>query len=75
MLQEYCSNKQGAGSFPGSSHALTSPSLGKMRFGRLLLLLPVICVISARSIETLFFKRTVGNISVERVIGDLFQNS
>eukprot|EP00095_Tigriopus_kingsejongensis_P001458 maker-scaffold288_size220435-snap-gene-0.8 protein:Tk01458 transcript:maker-scaffold288_size220435-snap-gene-0.8-mRNA-1 annotation:"hypothetical protein D910_01375" len=53
MLQEYCQSK---------------PNLpnGKVRFGRLLLVLPALQAISARTVEMLFFKKTVGNIAMER---------
>ena len=54
----------------GSSSAVAA---SKVRFGRLLLLLPGLNSISARSVEALFFRKTVGNIAVEKVIGDLFQ--
>ena len=45
----------------------------KARFGKLLLILPSLNSISPRTIETLFFRKTVGNIKVEKVIADLFQ--
>lgn len=73
MLQEYCQSK--AASSPGvqmgSSSAAAAAS--KVRFGRLLLLLPGLNSIFASSVEALFFRKTVGNIAVEKVIGDLFQ--
>ena len=59
LPQEYCLAKP--------------PTANKVRFGRLLLLLPSIYKYSQRSLETLFFKRTLGNISVERLIVDLSQ--
>lgn len=55
----------------GSSSAAAAAS--KVRFGRLLLLLPGLNSIFASSVEALFFRKTVGNIAVEKVIGDLFQ--
>ena len=48
-------------------------SNSKARFGKLLLILPTLNGISPRTIETLFFRKTVGNIKVEKVIADLFQ--
>ena len=48
-------------------------SNAKARFGKLLLILPSLNSISSRTIETLFFRKTVGNIKVEKVIADLFQ--
>ena len=62
---------------PSSSESITtrdnpSPS-SKARFGKLLLILTSLNSISPRAIETLFFRKTVGNIKVEKVIADLFQ--
>lgn len=62
---------------PSSSESITgrdnpSPS-SKARFGKLLLILPSLNSISPRALETLFFRKTVGNIKVEKVIADLFQ--
>ena len=62
---------------PLSSESITtkdnpSPS-SKARFGKLLLILTSLNSISPRAIETLFFRKTVGNIKVEKVIADLFQ--
>lgn len=42
------------------------------RFGRLLLLLPIIRAISNAFIEKLFFKDTIGNIPIERILGDMY---
>ena len=50
-------------------------SNNKARFGKLLLILPSLNSISPRTIETLFFRKTVGNIKVEKVIADLFQGT
>ena len=74
MLQEYCQSKatsSSSGLHAGSSSAVAAAS--KVRFGRLLLLLPGLNSIAAKSVEALFFRKTVGNIAVEKVIGDLFQ--
>ena len=61
MLQEYC---------------LAKPvSANKVRFGRLLLVLPSVNKFSKQTIETLFFKRTLGNIGVDRLVADLAQVS
>ena len=62
---------------PSASESITardnpSPS-SKARFGKLLLILPSLNSISPRAIETLFFRKTVGNVKVEKVIADLFQ--
>ncbi len=43
------------------------------RFGKLLLLLPSLKAISGRSIEELFFKKTIGAIPIERIICDMYK--
>ena len=64
-------------SLPHTSSIRSSPNRDnsnyKARFGKLLLILPTLNSISPRTIETLFFRKTVGNIKVEKVIADLFQ--
>ena len=57
----------------GSTNGENLNSSHKARFGKLLLILPSLNSISPRTIETLFFRKTVGNIKVEKVIADLFQ--
>ena len=57
----------------GSANGESLNSNHKARFGKLLLVLPSLNSISPRAIETLFFRKTVGNIKVEKVIADLFQ--
>ncbi|XP_028969076.1 photoreceptor-specific nuclear receptor-like [Galendromus occidentalis] len=42
------------------------------RFGRLLLLLPILRSISNVFIEKLFFKGTIGNIRVEKILGEMY---
>lgn len=59
MLQEYCIGR-------------TPPN--KIRFGKLLLLLPLIRRISGKILEELFFKQTVGDIPIERLLSDMFKN-
>ena len=44
------------------------------RFGQLLLMLPALRSISSQTIEELFFKKTIGNISIERVILDMYKS-
>ncbi|KAJ8026902.1 Photoreceptor-specific nuclear receptor [Holothuria leucospilota] len=46
-----------------------------MRFGRLLLSLPALRGVSSKFLENLFFKQTIGNIPIERLLSDMFQNS
>ena len=53
-----------------SSAYPTQPS----RFGKLLLLLPSLKAVSGKSIEELFFKKTIGTIPIERIICDMYKN-
>jgi nuclear receptor subfamily 2 group E protein 1 len=46
-----------------------------LRFGKLLLLLPTLRTVSAATIEELFFRRTIGNIPIERIICDMYKTS
>jgi hypothetical protein len=39
-----------------------------------LLLLPALRSVSSQTIEELFFKKTIGNISIERVILDMYKS-
>lgn len=43
------------------------------RFGKLLLLLPSLRSVSNNTIEELFFRRTIGNIPIERIICDMYK--
>ncbi len=43
------------------------------RFGRLLLILPAMRAISGHCLARLFFKQTIGNIPVERLVCDIYQ--
>ena len=63
MLQEYCGTKPPI-----------SPS-NRIRFGRLLLALPSLAQFPPKTLEAIFFRKTVGNIAIERVIADLFQST
>nr|XP_006814018.1 PREDICTED: photoreceptor-specific nuclear receptor-like [Saccoglossus kowalevskii] len=47
----------------------------RVRFGRLLLLLPALKAVSARAIEEIFFRRTIGSIPIERLLCDMFKSS
>ncbi|XP_054163750.1 protein dissatisfaction-like [Oppia nitens] len=42
------------------------------RFGRLLLLIPCLRAIAANNVEKLFFKETIGEIPVEKLLGDMY---
>ena len=45
------------------------------RFGKLMLMLPMLRAVSAHTIEELFFKKTIGNIAIERVILDMYKSN
>ncbi|ELT91492.1 hypothetical protein CAPTEDRAFT_53417, partial [Capitella teleta] len=47
----------------------------KFRFGKLILLLPALKTISPRTLERLFFGKTIGNVPVERLLCDMFKSS
>ncbi|XP_063268914.1 photoreceptor-specific nuclear receptor isoform X1 [Prinia subflava] len=44
------------------------------RFGKLLLLLPALRFISSERVELLFFRRTIGNTPMEKLLCDMFKN-
>jgi len=60
MLQEYVNAK--------------SP-LHKIRFGKLLLLFSTLKTVSTVDLEELFFKQTVGEISIQKLISDLVKSN
>ena len=43
------------------------------RFGRLLLVLPLLRLVPSDRIENVFFRRTIGNTPMERVLSDMFK--
>lgn len=43
------------------------------RFGKLLLLLPSLKAITGKSIESIFFKKTIGEIPIEKIICDMYK--
>ena len=45
------------------------------RFGKLLLMLPQLKTVSGSTIEELFFKKTIGNIPIERLMIDMYKSS
>lgn len=59
MLAQHCRNQ-----FPGQI----------ARFGRLLLMLPLLRIINSHKIESLFFQRTIGNTPMEKVLCDMYKN-
>ena len=44
------------------------------RFGKMLLLLPSLKQIQGRTIEEVFFRKTIGAISIERLLVDMFKS-
>lgn len=46
-----------------------------LRFGKLLLLLPTLRSICGETIEELFFRKTIGNIPIVRIICDMYKSS
>ncbi|XP_049813822.1 photoreceptor-specific nuclear receptor-like [Schistocerca nitens] len=44
------------------------------RFGRLLLMLPLLRSVSTARIEQIFFQRTIGNTPMEKVLCDMYKN-
>lgn len=68
MLHEYCNQKQ---STHHQHHHHHHHSNNKARFGKLLLALPAVQSVSRRSLEELLFRQTVGDVSIERLLGDL----
>lgn len=54
-----------------AQHASVS---GANRFGKLLLLLPMIRNIGASRIEKLYFSQTIGSLSIEKLLTDLIKN-
>lgn len=57
-----------------SKYDATAYPTQAFRFGQLLLLLPSLRTVSSQTIEELFFKKTIGNISIERVILDMYKS-
>ncbi|XP_035210362.1 nuclear receptor subfamily 2 group E member 1-like [Stegodyphus dumicola] len=48
--------------------------LDPSRFGRLLLLLPLLRDVSSNTIEELFFRKTIGAITIERLLSDMYKS-
>ncbi|XP_063922256.1 photoreceptor-specific nuclear receptor-like isoform X3 [Zophobas morio] len=44
------------------------------RFGRLLLMLPLLRVVPAARVEAVFFQKTIGNTPMEKVLCDMYKN-
>ena len=52
---------------------LSSVPFGALRFGKLLLLLPLLYSVSAHAIQELFFRRTIGFAPIEKIICDMYK--
>ncbi|XP_055639107.1 photoreceptor-specific nuclear receptor isoform X2 [Toxorhynchites rutilus septentrionalis] len=44
------------------------------RFGRLLLMLPLLRIINSHKIESIYFQKTIGNTPMEKVLCDMYKN-
>lgn len=44
------------------------------RFGRLLLMLPLLRTVNSHKIESIYFQRTIGNTPMEKVLCDMYKN-
>ncbi|XP_044736926.1 nuclear receptor subfamily 2 group E member 1-like [Chrysoperla carnea] len=70
MLQEYCNSTS------NRLHRLNSgDKRGAVRFGKLLLALPAVQSLSKRSLEELLFKKTIGDVAIERLLIDMIKSS
>lgn len=45
------------------------------RFGKLLLLLPALRSVGPSTIEEVFFKKTIGNVPITRLLSDMYKSS
>lgn len=59
-----CLSKHIEGAYP------TQP----FRFGKMLLLLPTLKQINGKTIEEVFFRKTIGGIPIERLLVDMFKS-
>lgn len=66
MLQEYCNSTTNRIRLNGDKRPV-----GAVRFGKLLLVIPAIQSISKRSLELLLFKKTIGDVAIERLLIDM----
>ncbi|EDV55919.2 photoreceptor-specific nuclear receptor [Drosophila erecta] len=57
-----------------SQHTKTQFTAQIARFGRLLLMLPLLRMISSHKIESIYFQRTIGNTPMEKVLCDMYKN-
>ncbi|EDL25990.1 photoreceptor-specific nuclear receptor [Mus musculus] len=57
-----------------SQHSKAHHPSQPVRFGKLLLLLPSLRFLTAERIELLFFRKTIGNTPMEKLLCDMFKN-
>ncbi|XP_059951172.1 photoreceptor-specific nuclear receptor [Mesoplodon densirostris] len=57
-----------------SQHSKAHHPSQPMRFGKLLLLLPALRFITSERVELLFFRKTIGNTPMEKLLCDMFKN-
>ncbi|XP_016057354.1 PREDICTED: photoreceptor-specific nuclear receptor [Miniopterus natalensis] len=57
-----------------SQHSKAHHPSQPMRFGKLLLLLPSLRFITSERVELLFFRKTIGNTPMEKLLCDMFKN-
>ncbi|CAG2104967.1 unnamed protein product [Medioppia subpectinata] len=51
------------------------PTQQSFRFGKLLLMLPSLRSVSGNTIEELFFRKTIGNIAIDRLLSDMYKST
>ncbi|XP_060807822.1 photoreceptor-specific nuclear receptor [Amyelois transitella] len=56
------------------SHARAAHAAAPARFGRLLLLLPLLRLVSPQQLEKEFFAKTIGQTPMEKVLADMYKN-
>ncbi|KAG6448288.1 hypothetical protein O3G_MSEX005420 [Manduca sexta] len=56
------------------THARTAHGAAPARFGRLLLLLPLLRQVSPQHLEREFFAKTIGQTPMEKVLADMYKN-
>ncbi|CAH2230264.1 jg20013 [Pararge aegeria aegeria] len=56
------------------THARTAHGAAPARFGRLLLLLPLLRIVTPQQLEREFFTKTIGQTPMEKVLADMYKN-
>jgi len=55
-------------------HARAHHPAQAARFGRLLLMLPLLRLVATARVEAIFFQRTIGSTPMEKVLCDMYKN-